>query len=76
MEEVSEKIQKIFDQIDEDDYTILAEYIAVDVVINAASSIYEGIGILDVAKKRYEECCLDSGNEDDNKDNCRIINLN
>lgn len=75
MEDISKKIKKIFDSVDEEEHSALAEYIAVEATINAAYNIYEGIGILDIVKRRYEECCENALDDEDNS-HLKIVNLN
>lgn len=76
MDEVSEKIVKMFKQVDEEYYSSLAEFIAVQATIQGASTTYEGIGILDVAKRNYEECCINSDDDEENGKVIKMINLN
>jgi hypothetical protein len=72
MTEASSSIIKMFKQVDEEYRSSLAEFIAVQATIQGADTVYEGIGILDVAKRSYEDCCLD---EEDGKV-IKMVNLN
>lgn len=75
MDDISKKIKKIFDSIDEEEHSSLAEYIAFEATVNGAYNTYEGVGILDVAKRNYLKVCEEVDNEDNNPQ-MRIVNLN
>jgi hypothetical protein len=77
--EIVYKLDEIMDKIPSEWKAYAADFIAVHVTINAASNLYEGIGILESAKNMYIECVEAVRDEecDGNCSNCaQGINLN
>jgi hypothetical protein len=64
-DEICDKIDKIFTEVNEEDHPKLAEHIAIVVAMNGGNTIYEGIGILDVAKRNYEKYSISDDEQED-----------
>lgn len=74
-EEIVDKIDEIFESVKEEDHPGLVEHIAVSATIAGANNVYEGIGILHVAAKTYEDVCINCPLDDENHEH-QIVNMN